>query len=298
MFDWIAHILFTGADEHGNQPVQNITKECHQRQGAPSWRTAPAAAVPAQRTGTQPCTLQFRSLWSNFSPEAHPTACWMVAKEWRRPHQPQLQGRSSSDLVLFLTSKQRSTEHNSQIPRESDGHHCKTLSVCTGYQLCPIQPSHECLRESLSHRLQGTANHSGQRTLPIVLQGAMKKIFFLQQAVDKACQFSVGVVPLICCSGGRNRFVGNRNRNMYHSHGNRTTITHITHALLWWRNPPENKHGNTVEQYECVPRKGRAKFFRNHYVHVETQQKNVWDYLQISRRRSSRRNFIRAIWSR
>ena len=24
-----------------------------------------------------------------------------------------------------------------------------------------------------------------------------------------------------------------------------------------------------------------AKFFQNHYVPMETQQKNVWDYLQI-----------------
>ena len=30
----------------------------------------------------------------------------------------------------------------------------------------------------------------------------------------------------------------------------------------------------------------------------ETQQKNVWDYFQISRRRCSRRNFIRALWSK
>ena len=197
MFDWVPYIRFTGADEHGNQPVPNKTKGHHQRQAASSWTTAPAAAVPAQRTGTQPCTLQLRSLWSNPSPEAHPTACWTVAKERRCPHQPLLQGRSSSDPVLFLISKQRSTEHNSQILRESDGHHCKTLSVCTGYQLCPIQPSHECLQESLSHRLQGTANESGQRTLPIVLQGAMKKafLFFCSKQWTKRAIFSKAWYP-------------------------------------------------------------------------------------------------------
>ena len=31
---------------------------------------------------------------------------------------------------------------------------------------------------------------------------------------------------------------------------------------------------------------------------MKAQQKTVWDYLQISRRRCSKRNFVRAIWSR
>ena len=65
---------------------------------------------------------------------------------------------ANSDPVLLLISKQRSTEHNSQILRESDGHQDETRSIDTGYQLCPMQPSLGCQRESLPHRLQGTAN--------------------------------------------------------------------------------------------------------------------------------------------
>ena len=36
-----------------------------------------------------------------------------------------------------------------------------------------MQPSLECRKESVSRRLQGTANDSGQSTFPIVLRGAM-----------------------------------------------------------------------------------------------------------------------------
>ena len=74
MLDWTRYILYTGADERGNQPVQNRMTGRHLRQGCSSWMTAPAAAVPAQRTGTQPGTPQLRSPWSNPSPEAHPRA--------------------------------------------------------------------------------------------------------------------------------------------------------------------------------------------------------------------------------
>ena len=41
-----------------------------------------------------------------------------------------------------------------------------------------------------------------------------------------------------------------------------------------------------------------VQFFVNHYVPMKTQQKFVWDYLQISSRRCSRRNFMRAFWSK
>ena len=61
MFDWIRYILYTAADEKRNQPLQNKTTGRHLRQGGSSWTSAPAAAVPAERTGTQPCTLQLRT---------------------------------------------------------------------------------------------------------------------------------------------------------------------------------------------------------------------------------------------
>ena len=55
-------------------------------------------------------------------------------------------------------------------------------------------------------------------------------LIFLQQAVNKACHFSERVVSVICCRGRVHKFVGNWNKNIYHTHGNRTTITHV---LLW-----------------------------------------------------------------
>ena len=75
MLDWIRLINYTGADEHGNQPVQKRAKRRPQRHGASSWTTATATAVPAKRTGIQLCTLQLRSLWSTLSQKAHPRAC-------------------------------------------------------------------------------------------------------------------------------------------------------------------------------------------------------------------------------
>ena len=75
MLDWTRYILYAGDDERGSQPVQNRMTVRHLRQGASSWTTAPAAAVPAQRTSTQPATLQIRFPWSNLSPEAPPRAC-------------------------------------------------------------------------------------------------------------------------------------------------------------------------------------------------------------------------------
>ena len=75
MFDWTRYILYTGADERGNQPVQNKSMGRHLRQGGCSWTTAPAGAFPAQWTGTLPCTLQLRAPWFSPSPEAHPRAC-------------------------------------------------------------------------------------------------------------------------------------------------------------------------------------------------------------------------------
>ena len=72
MHDWIRYILFTGADEHGHQHVQNKTTGRSQRQGGSSCTTAPAAAVPAQTTGIQPRTLQLHALCSTLSLKSHP----------------------------------------------------------------------------------------------------------------------------------------------------------------------------------------------------------------------------------
>ena len=116
MHDWIRYILYTGAEEHENQPVQNRTTGC------PLCR-----AAPRQMTGIQPCTPQLNSLCSTPSPKAHWGACWVVEKERGHLIQPQLHDRSSSYPVLWLTLKQWSTVNNSQTLRESDGHHGKTV---------------------------------------------------------------------------------------------------------------------------------------------------------------------------
>ena len=147
--------------------------ERHLRQGGSSWTTAPAAAVHAQRTGTQPGTPQPRSPWSTPSPAAHPIVFWKVGKERRQPHQPQLQDKSSSSPVQWRIAKQQFTGHNWQNLLETDGYHDEILSADNGYQLCPMQPSHWYWRESPFHQLLGTANYLGQRTLPIALREAM-----------------------------------------------------------------------------------------------------------------------------
>ena len=135
MLDWTRYILFTGADQRGNQPLQNRMTGRQLRQSGSSWMNGPAAAVPAQRIGTQPGTPQPRSPLSNPSPESHPRASQKV-----------------------------------------DG---ETLSVGNGYQLCPMQPSHVCRKESLSNRLQGIANDSGRCTFPIVPQKGNDEAFLI-----------------------------------------------------------------------------------------------------------------------
>ena len=66
-------------------------------------------------------------------------------------------------------------KYNSKNLREREGYHGQTLSVGTGYQLCPVQPSRECRREILFHQSQETANDSGQRIPPIVLPVELTK---------------------------------------------------------------------------------------------------------------------------
>ena len=61
MLDWLRYIFYTGADERENLPEKNRMTGSHLRQGGSSWTTPPAAAVPAQRTGTQPDPPQPRS---------------------------------------------------------------------------------------------------------------------------------------------------------------------------------------------------------------------------------------------
>ena len=174
MLDWTRYKLYTGSDERRNQPVRNRTTGRHLRQGGSSWTTGPAAAVPARRTNTQPGTLQLRSPpGPTFirSPSKSLLNSWRGATSFPATT---IACRSSSDPVLLLISKQRSTKRN-KILRESDRRYDETLSVGNGYQLFPMQPSHGCQRKSLYHRLQGTANGQGQPTLPIVLPGARMK---------------------------------------------------------------------------------------------------------------------------
>ena len=118
---------------------------------------------------------------------------------------------------------------------------------------------------------------------------------FLQQAINESCQFSKSVVTLICCSGGVNETIRNWNRNMCHEQGDidcahpcLTTMYKSIQKQTW-------NHGGPV--LEC-PQGRTSKISPNHYVPPKnTKNNNSWDYLQISRRRCSRRNFIHSIWS-
>ena len=72
--------LYTSADECRSQLMQSRLTGRHLRQGGSSRTTAAAAAVPAQRTGTQPGTPQPRSPWSYPFPVAHPRVCWKLER--------------------------------------------------------------------------------------------------------------------------------------------------------------------------------------------------------------------------
>ena len=99
MLNWLRYIIYKGADERENQPAQNKMTGRHLRQGGSSWTTTPAAAVPAQTTGTKPGTSQLRSPWSNPSPAAHRRVFRKIGEERRHPGQLKFQGRNSSSPV-------------------------------------------------------------------------------------------------------------------------------------------------------------------------------------------------------
>ena len=118
---------------------------------------------------------------------------------------------------------------------------------------------------------------------------------FLQQAIYKSSQLSQSVVTLICCSRGVNKIIGNWNRIMYHRQGDIECAHPCIAMMLKSTRKQTWNHGGTV--LVCSQER-TSKFSRNHYVPPENTRNNkLWDYLQISRRRCSRRNFIRAIWS-
>ena len=119
--DWIRYILYTGADEHGNLPVQTRLTGSPLRQGGFACATAPAAAVSAQGAGIQPACFNFAPSGPT-SLETHPRACWTNGKKRQHPHQPQLQGRSGSYPVLRAISKQQSTTNSSRQRRASRRH--------------------------------------------------------------------------------------------------------------------------------------------------------------------------------
>ena len=218
MLFWTRYILYTGVDEHEDQPVQNRMTGRHLRQGGSSWTTAPAAAVPAQRTGTQPGTPQPSSPWSNPSPAAHLGACWKVGEEQHRPRQPILRDRSNLNLVQWRSVQQRLTGHNWQNLLETDGHHDGILSADNGYQLFAQRSDHTGPNEKVF-----VINCWEPRMIwdnvffPLLHKGQWWRLLdFLQQALYKSSQLSESVVTLICCSGGVNKIIGNWNRNMYH----------------------------------------------------------------------------------
>ena len=90
----------------------------------------PAAAVHAQRLVLSPARFNFAPSGPTFVQK--PTQQLVKQPERSDVIPPKLQDRSSSYPVLWLISRQRSTENKSQFLRESDRHHGETLSIGTG----------------------------------------------------------------------------------------------------------------------------------------------------------------------
>ena len=218
--DCLRYILYTGADEHESQPVQNRTTGRHLRQGGSSWTTAPAAAVLERRTGTQPGTPQPRFPWSSLSPAAHPQANWKALAEQRRPHQPRLQGKNSLTPVRWLSVRQRWKAHNSKSLPETVVHHDGIPFLKIGYRLCPTQPSHECPPGNSCRQLVQTGTIGNNVLFPLFDKRQRRRLlYFLQQTVHESRQLSKGVVALICWSRRMNEIIGNWNRNMCYREG-------------------------------------------------------------------------------
>ena len=112
-------------------------------------------------------------------------------------------------------------------------------------------------------------------------------LYLLQQAVYEQRQLSENVVALICCSGRMNEIIGNWNRNMCYRQGD-IDCAHQSLTTKFILHPKTNVESPWIitsvfpgGTRRCPP--GRKT--------------NSWAYVQISRRRCNRRNFIRAIWS-
>ena len=112
-------------------------------------------------------------------------------------------------------------------------------------------------------------------------------LYLLQQAVDKSRQFSESVITIICCSGRVNEIISNWNRNMCCRQGD-IDCAHQNLTTMYLVYPKTNMESgwNNTNDYP-----------RGDQRHPPGRETNSWAYLQISRRRCSRRNFMRAIWS-
>ena len=118
---------------------------------------------------------------------------------------------------------------------------------------------------------------------------------FLQQAVYKSSQLSESVVTLICCSGGVNKIIGNWNRNICHRQGD-LDCAHPCPAMM--KNSTRKQTWNNGGTILVCSQEMTSKLPGTTTCPLKTQESNTWDYLQIPRRRYSRRNFICAIWSK
>ena len=170
MLDWIRFILYTSADERRNQPVQSRKK-----------RTSPTSGRLLVDDRSSCCCSSTKDWYSArqtstslplFQPfSGSPSKNLLKSWKGATSSPPITMARQKQLLPCPMTDLEATVERTQfQILREGDWHAGETLSVGKGYQLSLMQPSHEFRRESLSHRLQGTANDSGQRTFPIDLQ--------------------------------------------------------------------------------------------------------------------------------
>ena len=100
----------------------------HLRQGGTSLKTAPAAVVLGQKTGTQPDKPQYRCFWSTLFPKAHLTKNQVDEAARGHPREWWLQGKNNSILVQSWNEQLRWAAQSSWNPPKIYGRPVETLS--------------------------------------------------------------------------------------------------------------------------------------------------------------------------
>ena len=169
--DWIPYKPYSGAAEQGNQLVQNRTIGHPLRQGGSSWKTAPAAAVPAQRTVTEPCTLQFRPFWSPFSKSSSSS----LLNSWKGATQsPPITIAGQKQLIHTLSYERSWINGRQQTDHKLLDEATRITAKLSAQILGPNFVIKRVPEKILFHQSQEIAKGLGSRIPPIVPQPAMK----------------------------------------------------------------------------------------------------------------------------